>query len=622
MCGFIGTFGHQNNQTKYKIENIEHRGPDQKVSIQGSNWKVDFVRLAINDLSVNGNQPFKVGKITAFINGEIYNSEKLRNAFFKHIKFLSNSDCEVIPHMYKKFGINFIDKLDGFFSILIIDENENKLFLIKDSFGKKPLYYNHDPENNHLSFCSENRIYDEKSKINNLNFINLFTFHFKFFNQTIFDDIKAIPPGSFLEYSNKKINIVQWYIPKILKINNDNIKDKFLKLFEASIKKRLMSDVKIGLFLSGGLDSNLIASTLKKITNQKIATFSAIIEKKEFQEKNHTDTEGQIKKSLNNLGPQFEENLVYINNNYINKNFVCVVSEFDNPILDSSGAIVLYSLAESAKLNNCKVVLSGLGGDECFGGYQWQSRYKKNNKFLNKIIYLLSRLNFLFLKVNNKYINYIFFPFFLHLTSLGTKFFKSKDLNFVKKSKDQTLRSISDIVKKNSKFFRNDFSNFLDYINIYGVLNHQVSYIDLVCMKNSIENRSPFLDKELFEYCLSIPSSYKSENKKLLREYCKNICPDYIVSNLKSGPTINFSNFFNEQDLTEKSEKFIQNNLYILEKYISKDLANKIRYSSDILRNENYAPMANLISVIVWVKYNLEKSIKKNITFEELVSLQ
>ena len=152
MCGFIGTCGHQNNQTKYKIEDIEHRGPDQKVSIQGSNWKVDFVRLAINDLSINGNQPFKAGKITAFINGEIYNSEKLRNSYFKHIKFLSNSDCEVIPHMYKKFGINFIDKLDGFFSILIIDENENKLFLIKDSFGKKPLYYNHDPGNNYLSF--------------------------------------------------------------------------------------------------------------------------------------------------------------------------------------------------------------------------------------------------------------------------------------------------------------------------------------------------------------------------------------------------------------------------------------------------------------------------------------
>ena len=363
--------------------------------------------------------------------------------------------------MYKKFGINFVEKLDGFFSIVIIDEKEEKLFLIKDSFGKKPLYYKYDSDKCFLTFCSENRIFDKNSKISSSNFINFLVLHFKFFNQTIFEEIKSVPPGSYLEYSDKKIKLVQWYFPKIKKINKDKIKENFFELFENSVRKRLMADVNIGLFLSGGLDSNLIARILKKVTDQKINTFSAIIEEKELQEKNNTDTEAQIKKSNYDLGPQFVQNFVYINFEYINKNFVNIISGNDNPALDSSGSIVIYSLAEAAKKNNCKVILSGLGGDECFGGYQWQSRYKKNKNFLNKIINFLSIFSNFFLKSNNKLINYFFFPFFLHLTSLGINFFKAQNLNFEKRAKIEINQTINNIVKLNKKFFRYDFKNFL-----------------------------------------------------------------------------------------------------------------------------------------------------------------
>ena len=147
------------------------------------------MRLAINDLSEKGNQPFILDNITTFINGEIYNSEKLK-ILFKDTKFLSNSDCEVIPHMYKKFGINFVEKLDGFFSIVIIDEKEEKLFLIKDSFGKKPLYYKYDSDKCFLTFCSENRIFDKNSKISSSNFINFLVLHFKFLIRQFFKEIK------------------------------------------------------------------------------------------------------------------------------------------------------------------------------------------------------------------------------------------------------------------------------------------------------------------------------------------------------------------------------------------------------------------------------------------------
>ena len=108
MCGFIGYYDSEKDQNHIKIDSIAHRGPDNTSVTKSSNWKVHFCRLAINDLSSNGNQPFKLAKIIAFVNGEIYNSKLLRAKYFKDTNFISNSDCEVIPHLYKKFGINLL----------------------------------------------------------------------------------------------------------------------------------------------------------------------------------------------------------------------------------------------------------------------------------------------------------------------------------------------------------------------------------------------------------------------------------------------------------------------------------------------------------------------------------
>ena len=197
-----------------------------------------------------------------------------------------------------------------------------------------------------------------------------------------------------------------------------------------------MADVKIGLFLSGGLDSNLIARILYKKTKQKIITFSAIIDDKELQEENNTDTVEQINNSIKDLdNNRFEKIFIHVNYEYINKNFVNIISNNDNPILDTSGLIVMFSLAEAARLHNCKVILSGVGGDECFGGYNWQSRYKNNSNFMNRTIYNLSKLNFLTKFINNRIFNYIFFPFFYIYQVLVLNFLIPKISILNKKSK-------------------------------------------------------------------------------------------------------------------------------------------------------------------------------------------
>ena len=611
MCGFIGYYDSEKDQNHIKIDSIAHRGPDNTSVTKSSNWKVHFCRLAINDLSSNGNQPFKLAKIITFVNGEIYNSKLLRAKYFKDTNFISNSDCEVIPHLYKKFGINFIEKLDGMFSIVIIDDELNKLYLIKDSFGKKPIYYTEKPFN----FCSEARLFKKDSKISKENVCSLLSSHFKFYNQTIFENIKSLPPGSYLEYSEKKISIKTWYKPDIKFSNINNVNLQFYNLFENSVKKRLMSDVQIGVFLSGGMDSNLIINALDALGKKKIKTFTGIIEDIDISQ-NSTDTKKEIIKKTKHL--DLDNHFVDINYNYINKNFVKLVSEMDHPILDT-GYIIAYALAEKAKENNCKVIFSGIGGDECFGGYNWQSRYLGNQYIRNFIISFLSNFSKYFVKFNNKYVNYIFHPYFLHLSSLSLSYFRKKKFHFFQASKANTLNSIINIKKTYKNYFKNEFRNYLDFINIFGVMNHQLMTFDLACMKNSVENRSPFLDRKLFEYCLSIPSKYKKKNKNLLLQIFKQFFPNAeFENNEKSGPVINFAIFFNNDEIRSNAKKFIINNLNLLEKTISLDFTNYLKNNLEELEQENFRPMIAIITLLIWLKHNLNKNLDKNISLTNL----
>ena len=618
MCGFIGNFGCNKNHLKDSITRIKHRGPDHTSINRNNNWNVEFCRLSINDLSSDGNQPFKVGNITAFVNGEIYNSNDLRKKYFENTVFISKSDSEIVPHLYKKFGINFINYLDGMFSIVIIDDEKNKLYLVKDSIGKKPLYYNKNINCECILFSSESRLNDNNTKIDRQNLKTLLFFHFKFFDQSVYENINSIPPGSYLVYENQNIRIEKWYKPKITKVIKNDIEKTFLYLFDKSIKKRLMADVKLGVFLSGGIDSNLIARSLFKNTSEKITTFSAIIGEKNISEGVDTDTLESIKSNFKGLN--CENIFIDIDYDYLNKNIVRIISEADHPIIDSS-YIIAYACAEKAKQHDSKVIFTGIGADESYGGYNWQARYKNNYFFNNRIINEISKFNKYFLNYKNKYLNYIFFPYFLHTSSLGLQYWKSPDLNFLKSSKKSTIKSIKKYLELNEEVLSKDFKNFLNYINIYGIINHQVTTFDLACMQNSIENRSPFLDKELFEFGLSIPSKYKKNNKQLLRTIAHSICPPEVLKKHKSGPTINYNICFGNKNFNERTKIFVLKNIDVIENYISTNLAKKIKNSYYLLNKENHLPLISIVKIIIWIKYNIQKSINKNCSLEELVDI-
>jgi len=616
MCGFIGNFGCNKNHTKDVFHKIVHRGPDHQSINSSNNWNIEFCRLSINDLSSDGNQPFINDKIISFVNGEIYNFKNLKKEIFKNIKFKSNSDCEIIPHMYKKFGIDFIKYLDGMFSIVLIDEEKKKLFLIKDSFGKKPLYYKKTSNCSCIQFCSEQRLDKESLEIEPENLKTLLFHHFKFFDQTLFKDFFSIPPGCYLEYHNEKIKITKWYNIKKIKLDNVNIEKKFVELFDNSIKKRLLSDVKMGVFLSGGIDSNLIVKSLNKIGAEDIETFSAIIDQKISLEKNDTDTVEKIKSTQ--IDNKFKNNFIDLNFKYLDNYLIKMITEADHPIIDSS-YIIAYACAKEAKEANRKVVLAGVAADECFGSYEWQSRYKKNNKIVNLLVKHFSNFNSYFINSQNRIVNFFSFPYFLNNSSLGLQYWKDKNLEFIKDVKLNTYKSTYNYVKENEFSFRNDFKNLLDYLNLYGVINHQVTIYDLACMLNSIENRSPFLDREFFEFCFSISSKYKIPKKKLLKNLSSSYFNKEFLRRSKSGPTINYNIFFENKFFAENFKIFILKNLYIIENYISKKLAYKIKSDFNLLFNEKYLAAMSIFKIIIWFKFNIEKSINKNSSVNQII---
>ena len=394
MCGFVGYVGKSKLDIRKATFSIKHRGPDQTKITKRKNWIVGFNRLAIIDLNKRSMQPFIDGNVHVFLNGEIFNYiELIKNEkkFFPKTK----SDVEIIPYLYKKYGISFLDKLNGMFSMIIIDEKKKKTFLIKDRFGEKPLFYI--KKKNTIYFSSEIRAIKKLLNLNiDKNNIEI-NFRCGFLPQplTNYKNLYALEPGSYLEINKKKIKKHKWY-----KLNsNDNI-DKnlnleqsgknFIKNIDDSLKLRLRSDVKVGLFYSGGLDSNLLFERIKKISNKKINLLYCNLPTyyDENSKKITTDVNLKLKKNNNyNLitkKPNFD---------FFNKNIVKIISSYDNILFDTS-IIVFYLLSKAAKEKKIKVILTGTGGDELFGGYPWQNQIRRlptffaSNIFSKRFIFL------------------------------------------------------------------------------------------------------------------------------------------------------------------------------------------------------------------------------------------
>lgn len=532
MCGFIGQLSFE----KVDIENLENvnnhiicRGPDNRTVFtkEYENYQLNLIfnRLAIVDLSEGANQPmFSKNKNTILLfNGEIYNHRELRVELeSKGVKFTtSHSDSETVLNGLDYFGIEFVKKLRGQFAIVYIDNNDKKMYFIRDRLGQKPLFYH--ISHNCVSFSSNLKSLLENEKNYTLstdqinNYINYGIINSP---KTLFDNFYKVKPAEIIEINFKNRLIknsshIYWNIEDYVDNNKFN-EDSFHQIFTDSVSLRSNADVPVASFLSGGIDSTSIIKNQFE-NDLDVNSFSVYIGNQKYDERQYIK---QVvdKYSLNHTSIELTEDISI-------DDIFKALSILDEPYSDPS---VVPSFLLSREISkNYKVAISGDGGDELLGGYT--RTYKTmNDDYLNPSV-----ANFLFR----------LFPGFIGTG--GELMSKSKNLE------DSYRSLLEDSKLLNLLKIKSEQYQFMDHLkesnNIYKsllisdyrfYLPEMMMYkIDRTSMASSVEVRSPFVDHKIIEYVISHDTNYfdKQISKKVLKNYLKSDFSDEFINRSKQG---------------------------------------------------------------------------------------
>jgi|GEM_PF-2700599 len=622
MCGFVGYFGKKNIDLEEARKTIDSRGPDMNGIESGNEWKVAFNRLSIHDLSDKGMQPFVYEDVTVYMNGEIFNYIELLEEHKNEFIAQSGSDVEILPYLYKKYGLDFLNMLNGMFAIIIIDENTNKKYLVRDRFAEKPLYYFLDNET--LLFASEVKAIKKLKnlEVDKTNIQMNFACWFLPQPFTLYKNTFNVNPGCYIEYSEGIYQEHRWYNPEIslATLSEEEIEKKFIELYKSSIEIRLRSDVPVGVFLSGGLDSTSIAKFSQEMKKDTFTAFGANIEDKEMHEHNNTDVVIPKKLAKELSIPYYKSDLNY---KYYNDNIVSLVKHYDE-IFINSGVLIFYELSNLAKQNDTSVILTGVGGDELFGGYPWQGGIARKIDKIFKLTYnklryskFLSTLS-VRLSRNLGTVYHLLFDYKVWHAETLSSFrydFKSSKIKIEKKIRENANKyfDVSDT------HIIDDIYNSMGYANTFTVLGAGNHFVDISTMNYSVENRSPFLDYRLYEFLMSVPDDLKSKygQKGLLRKILKKHLPSYVVEAKKSGPTMPINIWFYDEKINKDIKKFIYKHRTYIDDYLELNIKINDDWISD---RKNSLKLFAIISFIIWFKFNILNDIQdEHITFEELI---
>lgn len=533
MCGIIGEVNRDrivNIKLFEKMrDTLAHRGPDAAgiQILENGKTALGHRRLSIIDLSDSGKQPMtnEDGTIWITFNGEIYNYLEIRKILIdRGHKFLSNSDTEVIIHGYEEWGIDIVNKLKGMFAFGLWDSNEKNLYLVRDRFGMKPLYYY--MHNDRLLFASEIKaIIEDRSVPRAIDFDaakDFLVYRYIPSPKSIWKGIRKISPASYLKFSmaTSDISIHEYWKlePSENGISEKEAVDKVNELMYNSVREHLVSDVPVGLFLSGGLDSSGLAYYAKQL-NYSLDSYSIGFKDWHLSEHEYAKTIADHLKLnhheiiLDNTSIDLTEKLTYF---------------FDEPFAASS-MIPGYMISEIAS-KQLKVVLAGDGGDELFGGYGWyyksHQNYEHERKKFFKNIFNSFRSNDRKMEFFQKFNNWG-----LENKSAILKIFNQEILNELQRDDFwffSKFNSPSLSIVKNAQFI--DTHTFLPE-----ACNTRA---DRCGMANSIEVRVPFQDHKLFEYVMSLKESVYFDQKPKKKLLYNNICqhlPRKVLDKNKKG---------------------------------------------------------------------------------------
>lgn len=571
MCGILGMINTRISKHDFVncLEKIKHRGPDDYGVLQLSNIFLGHRRLSIQDLSANGHQPMKYNDYILIFNGEIYNFLDLKKKL-KNVAFKGHSDTEVLLHYLIQFGIEeTLNDLDGMFAFSFYDIREQKLFLARDHIGEKPLYYGN--INDEFIFASELTAIEEHPNFNRTidsNSVNTFlTYKYIPAPSSIYKDIKKLEAGSYLVHDLKSnYKVVKYYDYLDNAFHNkfesniiiDNPIDMFEKLLIESVEERLLSDVPVGSFLSGGYDSSLIVGILSKKLNRNIDTFTIGFESKEYDESKHA------KKIANYLGTSHHE--IILQKKQIIQAATNIHNIYDEPFADSS-QIPTYLVSEFAS-NHVKVVLSGDGGDELFAGYNRyfmgsNLKYSMKGKAISFLLKMglsniVEALMLIYKNSNKDSIKLL--PAKEHITRLkyltgsrnNDQTYSSLMMNYDYKNDIRNDNSYLDILKiSNTKINKfNEIEKLMIYDAISFLQNDIFTKLDRATMSVNIEGRVPFVSKKLIDFAWQLPFEYKYNNGKrkyIIYELLKRYYPRELYERPKSGFSIPLGDWFKNE---------------------------------------------------------------------------
>ena len=610
MCGIVG-FNWQDKKLIISMsKELSHRGPDNQGIYIDKNFSLGHRRLSIVDLSVNGNQPMfnEDGTIVLIFNGEIYNFKKIKEDLQKkgHI-FKSDTDSEVIIHCYEEYGENISSFFDGKFAYAVWDLKNKKLIISRDRIGVKPIYYYFDKKK--FIFASEIKaiLLDNsvKREIDLQCLSDYLTLRFSQGENTIFKGIKKLEPGKYLIYYKNKIKIKDyWTLPEIKEKFNPNI-IKLNELIKDSIEKRLMADVPIGVFLSGGLDSSTLVAYMSKLTD-KVKTFSI----------GFNDPTDELKYAKIIAEKFNTEHTEIISSEDILSILPKVVWHLDEPMADPA-CLPTYILSKQVS-NKVKVILSGEGGDEVFGGYsdfnyiKYLKKIQKIPPFIRKNILSNSSLFISnFFKYPNKQILKLSSEVF-YSDNLKESYKKLHYSPFEKEDKSNLLPNNNinfstalDFYIENNDCLEN---NVFRYYFKEWVPNDILLKADKMGMANALEIRVPYLDTKLVEYSLGLDNKFK-QDRFLFRQIVNKILPKSILKRKKQGFTLPISNWFCKKDFLSK----IKPHFADLEKrrIFDNSYYNKIINNPSSFKNDHR--MWVLLNFELWCKIYLDRISYKKI---------
>lgn len=563
MCGITGYISTEitPQELQDSVQSIAHRGPDNQSVFVLGNVGLGHTRLSILDLSDNANQPMTshCGRYVMVYNGEIYNFKEIARKY--NIKTRTASDSEVILELFEKIGVEFVNELNGMFAIAIYDKQEKQLFLFRDRIGIKPLFYFFDGEN--FAFASEIKALLKfkliRKKLKNKTSVIATFFQLGYIPEphTFFENIFKFPAGNYGVFEKKHLEIKDyWNVEKKITANTINnykeAKKQLNNLIIESVKRRMISDVPLGTFLSGGIDSSLVTTVAQSLSSKPVKTFSIGFKESKFNESVYA------KKVADHLKTDHHEFIVS------EKEVLPLVDDFfnayDEPFADPSGfpTMLVSKLAKTY----VTVALSGDGGDELFhgyGAYRWAKRL--NNPFVKM---LRKPIGYGFSKLSNRYKRASELFLYKNENHIRTHIFSQEQYFFsVNELKNLLIGNIDELFDKEINVVRSltpsekqsifDLQNYLK--------DDLLTKVDRASMHTALEVRVPLLDHQIVEFALNLNPEMKINGKEQ-KYLLKQVLYDYLPKTLFERPKWGFS---------IPLEKWLRTDLkYLLDKYTSK----------------------------------------------------